>query len=76
LEFAAYLETHARRAYGAASDAQAASAKAILSRIRRNELSDGFTARDIYRCAWSNSSDREQVQAGLDLLADFDWLEQ
>jgi hypothetical protein len=28
----------------------------------------------IYRQDWSNLSDREQVQAGLDLLADLDWL--
>ncbi len=75
LAFADYLETHARRAYGAASEAETASAKAILSRIRRGELSDGFTTRDIYRRAWAHLSDREQVQAGLDLLTDFDWLE-
>jgi hypothetical protein len=74
LAFAEYLETHALRAYGAASEAETASAKAILARIKRGELSDGFTARDIYRNAWAHLSDREQVQAGLDLLADFDWL--
>lgn len=75
LAFAEYLETHARRAYGAASEAETASAKAILSRFQRGELSDGFTARDIYRRAWAHLSDREQVQAGLDLLTDCDWLE-
>ncbi|MGD0635669.1 MAG: DUF3987 domain-containing protein [Beijerinckiaceae bacterium] len=75
LAFAEYLETHARRAYGAANEAETASAIAILSRIQRGELADGFTARDIYRRAWAHLSDREQVQAGLDLLADFDWLE-
>jgi putative DNA primase/helicase len=75
LAFAEYLETHARRAYGAASEAETASAKAILSRIRHRELLDGFTARDIYRRAWTHLSDREQVQAGLDLLVDLDWLD-
>ena len=75
LAFAEYLESHARRTYGAASGAETATAKAILSKIKRGELLDGFTARDIYRRAWANLSDREQVQAGLDLLTDFDWLE-
>ena len=75
LLFAEYLETHARRTYGAASEAETASGKAILSRIQRGELADGFTARDIYRRAWAHLSDREQVQAGLDLLTDCDWLE-
>ena len=75
LAFAEYLETHARRAYGAASEAETASAKAILSRIQRGELADGFAARDIYRKQWAHLSEREQVQAGLDLLTDCDWLE-
>ena len=75
LAFVEYLETHARRAYGAAREAEADSAKAILSRIQRGELLDGFTARDIYRRAWTHLSDREQVQAGLDFLTDYDWLE-
>ena len=74
LAFAKYLETHARRAYGAGSEAETATAKAILAKVRKGELSDGFSARDIYRRAWSNLSDREQVQAGLELLADLDWL--
>lgn len=74
LAFAEYLETHARRAYGAASEAEAASAQAILSRLRRGDISDGFTARDIHQKGWAHLSDREHVQAGLDLLADLDWL--
>ena len=74
LAFAEYLETHARRAYAAGSEAETATAKAILSRIRKGDLSGGFTARDVYRREWSNLSDRNHVQAGLDLLADLDWL--
>ncbi len=74
LAFTTYLETHARRAYGAGIDAEIDAAKAILARTRRGDLKDGFTARDVYRAQWSNLSDREQIDAGLDLLADFDWL--
>jgi putative DNA primase/helicase len=74
LAFAEYLETHARRAYGAGSEAETAAAKAILSRIRKGNLSDGFTARDVHQRGWVHLTEREQVQAGLDLLADLDWL--
>ena len=72
--FVEYLATHARRVYGAGTEAEAAAAKAILARIRKGDLADGFTAREIYRAGWSNLSDRGQVQSGLDLLVDLDWL--
>lgn len=74
LAFAEYLETHARRAYAAGSEAETATAKAILTRIRKGELSEGFKARDVYRRGWSNLSNQSHVQAGLDLLSDLDWL--
>jgi Protein of unknown function (DUF3987) len=72
--FADYLETHARRAYAAGSEAETTAAKAILSRVRRRDLPDEFAARDIHRRDWSNLTARDQIQAGLDLLVDFDWL--
>ncbi|MFO1102478.1 MAG: YfjI family protein [Methylocystis sp.] len=69
-----YLESHARRAYAAGSQAETTTAKAILSRIRKGDLTDRFSARDIYRSQWTNLANREQVQAGLDLLCDLDWI--
>jgi putative DNA primase/helicase len=74
LAFSQYLETHARRAYASGSEAATVAAKAILTKIRRHELADGFTARDVHRPRWSNLSDKSQVHAGLDLLVEFDWL--
>jgi putative DNA primase/helicase len=74
LAFADYLETHARRAYRSGSEVGTASAKAILGKIVRGELQDGFTARDVHRPRWSNLSDKSQVDAGLALLVDCDWL--
>jgi hypothetical protein len=73
LRFAVYLETHARRVYAAGPEAETAAAKAILQRIRRGDLADGFTARDIQRKDWSNLTDHGRVQAGLNLLVDLDW---
>jgi hypothetical protein len=74
LAFADYLETHARRAYGAGSEIETSPAKAILKHIRKGDLQDGFTAREIQRRGWSNLSERDHVQAGLELLCDLDWL--
>jgi len=74
LGLATYLETHAKRAYGAGPEAETAAAKAILTHIRKGNLADGFTAREVHQRGWSNLSDRGQVQAGLDLLCDLDWI--
>ncbi|MBV9243256.1 MAG: DUF3987 domain-containing protein, partial [Methylobacteriaceae bacterium] len=74
LTFAEYLESHARRAYGSGFQAEAGTAKAILARIRKGDLADGFTARDILQREWSNLSDRDQVITGLELLDDLSWL--
>jgi Protein of unknown function (DUF3987) len=74
LGLATYLETHARRAYRGGPEAETAAAKAILTNIRKGDLANGFSARDVHRPRWSNLSDRGQVQAGLDLLCDLDWI--
>jgi putative DNA primase/helicase len=74
IAYAAYLETHAQRAYASGIAAETDIAKAILARIRKRDLQDGFSARDVYRSQWANLSNREQVQAGLDLLVDYGWL--
>lgn len=74
LAWASYLETHARRAYGAAMQADTIPAKLILSHIRKGEIPTEFTARDVYRPRWAGLVDSDSVKAGLDLLADFDWI--
>jgi hypothetical protein len=74
LAFADYLESHARRCYAAGNEAETAAAKAILSRIRKGDLVDGFSCRDVHRRGWSNLSEPDQVQSGLNLLVDCDWL--
>jgi putative DNA primase/helicase len=69
-----YLRSHANRAYASGPEAETAAAKAILARIRKGDLQDGFTARDIHQKHWARLSDRQQIQAGLDLLCDLDWV--
>jgi hypothetical protein len=72
--FARYLETHAHRAYGSGLRMEVVTAQAIVARIRKGEIAVSFTLRDIHQRNWSTLTDRDQVQAGLDLLVDLDWL--
>jgi putative DNA primase/helicase len=74
LAFTAYLESHARRLYGASNTVDLFAATAILNHIRKDDLKEGFTARDVHQRDWSNLTDREHVQAGLELLVDLDYL--
>jgi putative DNA primase/helicase len=74
LAFSKYLESHARRVYGASNTVEVSAAQAILARIRKGDLSDGFTARDVHQHDWSGLTDREHVYTGLNLLADLDYI--
>jgi putative DNA primase/helicase len=74
IAWAAYLETHARRAYGSVTAASADTAKAILAKLRSGHLKAPFGSREVWRPQWSRLTDREQVEAGLRLLVDYDWL--
>ena len=71
---AEYLETHARRIYGASDTIEILAGEAILAHIRQGDLKDGFTARDVQRHGWSKLTDHDHVQRGLDLLVDLDHL--
>jgi hypothetical protein len=74
LAWAEYLEAHAVRAYSSMSVAKTDVANAILRRIRKGDITNGFTDRDIYRKGWSGLTDREAVGEALKLLEDYDWL--
>jgi hypothetical protein len=70
LAFSKYLETHARRLYGATSEPERATARAILTKIHEGELHNGFTVREVHQHDWSGLTDRDQVQARLNLLVE------
>jgi hypothetical protein len=69
-----YLESHAKRAYASGPEAETAAAKAILERIHKGSLQGEFTARDIHQKRWARLTDRSQVQAGLTLLCEHNWI--
>jgi putative DNA primase/helicase len=75
LAWGEYLESHARRAYGAGMQQSVATAKAILAKIKSGALSStGFSSKDVWRPQWSRLTDTQQVNEGLQLLVDYSWL--
>lgn len=68
-----YLESHARRAYGAIALDNASAARSIWRRVARGDLSQPFSARDVYRRGWTGL-DRQRVEGGLNALCGADWL--
>jgi Protein of unknown function (DUF3987) len=74
IAWAKYLETHARRAYGSGTFAEAATAKAILAKVRSGDLKSEFSSRDVWRPQWSRLTDSNVVTAGLRMLVDYDHL--
>jgi hypothetical protein len=69
-----YLESHANRAYSAAMKTDLAAARAVLHRIKKGDIRSKFTARDVYRRGWAGLSDQKEVEAGLEMLCDYNWL--
>ena len=74
LAWAQYLETHAKRLYASGTNQEVTAAKAIIAKLRGGQLDRTFSSRDVWRSGWANLTDREQVGAGLQVLADFDWI--
>lgn len=75
LAWAKYLESHARRIYGSIAMASLGAAHRLAAKIVDGAVNDGFTLRDVYRNGWSGLTDRKQVAAAVDVLADHDWLQ-
>jgi hypothetical protein len=72
--WAKYLTKHAQRAYGAADNAAAQSAKALAEKIERGDVKSGFTARSVQRKGWQFLSSKDDVSAALEWLIDADWI--
>jgi len=74
LAWGEFLETHAHRVYSAALDTGADGAREVLRHIRKGELQDGFSARDVYRAGWSGLSDKDRAIDALDVLEEHGWI--
>jgi putative DNA primase/helicase len=74
LELADYFQAHAARAYASGIRPVVKAAKALLVKIRSGSLEPQFTARKVYRSGWEGLTDRETVEAALDVLLEHGWL--
>ncbi len=68
-----YLEAHARRLYATGIGADHSAAHALAARIRRGEVLDGSSPKDIYRNHWA-SLDKDATYRALDVLEGCGWL--
>lgn len=74
LAWARYLASHARRAYASKPTEPLRAAVRVLKHIRSQDLTDGFTRRDVYRPQWSGLTDRRLVGEALLLLEEHGYL--
>jgi len=74
LAWAEYLETHVQRLYASVAAPDAATARAIVAKIRSGALPAVLTVRDIYRPQWAGLTDLDTIKAGVKLLVERDWL--
>lgn len=68
-----YLEAHMHRAYASVGSDNVDVARAILRRIMKGDLQQGFSVRELKRHHWSGLSG-DRVNLGLDMLVEHDWL--
>lgn len=76
LAVAEYAEAHAMRCYSAGVISHVLAAQAIVRRIKRGDVVNGVTARDIHQNGWSHLTNRTVVGEALDLLVDHGWMAQ
>jgi hypothetical protein len=69
-----YLESHARRIYGLLADVAVRAAEELAGRIKKGELQDGFTLRDVYHNCWHLLDEKEIVEQACNELVDAGWL--
>ncbi|MQW93381.1 DUF3987 domain-containing protein [Acinetobacter wanghuae] len=79
VEWCNYLESHARRIYGLVLNAATSKAASLGLRLKKLSYTDdwivnGFKARDIQRKNWKSLTDLHSVEAALDILVDYHWL--
>ena len=74
IAWSVYLESHARRVYSFAARGDLEAAKRLLARIRRKDLDNPFSLRDVYRRGWMGLNTKELASEAATILVDFDWL--
>lgn len=75
IQWCNYLETHARRLYASSQDHSLESARELLKRIKKGDLSDGFTIRSVYNARhWTKLDKSEKVKGAVEVLEECGWV--
>ena len=69
-----FFEAHARKIYAGSLRPDLGAAEALAKKIKKGEIVDGATIRDIRRNNWTLLKDDFQINAGLSVLEDCEWL--
>ena len=69
-----YLESHARRVYAPAIVPETLACVSLADHIKRGDLVDGFTAREVQRKGWADLQTRESVGEALVMLEELNWV--
>ncbi len=69
-----FLFAHAERCYSGVTSNQTEGARALLDHIRKGELVDGFTARNVYRKGWSLLGNTKEATEAAEFLSDMGWV--
>ena len=72
--FADYLKKHADRIYASVSGHDHAAVRMLAERLLSGQLPDGFTCRTLTLKGWAGLTTKEQAQAAVDALVEYDWL--
>ena len=72
--FADYLKKHADRIYASVSGHDHAAVRMLAERLLSGQLPDGFTCRTLTLKGWAGLATKEQAQAAVDALVEYDWL--
>jgi putative DNA primase/helicase len=74
LEWADYLESHAKRIYSQSMNPDLVAARSLAKHILGGDVKDGFALRELYRKGWSGLSSAEDAKDGAAYLIDLGWL--
>jgi hypothetical protein len=72
--FAKYLKKHADRIYASISGHDHAAVRMLAERLLDAQLADGFTCRTLTLKGWAGLATKEQAQAAIDALVEYNWL--
>ena len=69
-----FLLSHANRAYAAVTAGSTDAAKSLAQHIKKGDLPDGFTVRNVYRKNWSHLATPKEATEATEMLQDLGWL--